>query len=135
MFNCSASVCSSATDFCFNSAISTGGAPGGQARPKVGLVGWVVRVQDRARLDLYVVALRRRRLQDVVVRGFACQTRKRRKLESERRCVKRVDPERSHRPFQPVNQASCILLPPWARTIFPPIRTTIPSLDPMNDSD
>src|SRR5215212_3630222 len=27
MLSCSASVCSSATDFCFNSAISTGGTP------------------------------------------------------------------------------------------------------------
>src|SRR5215210_6644677 len=95
MFNCSASVCSSATDFCFNSAISTGGAPCGQARPRVGLVGWVVRVQDRARLDLYVVALRRRRLQDVVIRGVSCQTRKRRKLDTVKLGVKRDGTQRA----------------------------------------
>jgi hypothetical protein len=39
MFNCSASVCSSATDFCFSSAISTDETPDKRARPGVRRAG------------------------------------------------------------------------------------------------
>src|SRR4026209_155696 len=87
MFHCSASVCSSATDFCFNSAISTGGTPGGRARPEVGLGGWVVNARS-SEVGLYVVGAERRSLQDVVGRGVSGRTRKLRKLETAPRGVK-----------------------------------------------
>src|SRR5688572_31049388 len=90
MFNCSANVCSSATDFCFNSAISTGGTPCGLARRRVGLGGWVVRVQDRTRLDRVCGGAGRRSLLDVVGRGVSCQTRKLPKVETQGGGVKWV---------------------------------------------
>src|SRR5947207_10553276 len=55
MFNCSASVCSSATDFCFSSAISTDETPGKRARPACWRAMRVGGMQDPVRLTVYVM--------------------------------------------------------------------------------
>src|SRR6476661_2645299 len=51
MFNCSARLFSSATDFCFSSAISTAATPGMVAQPGTGRLGGCVRVHYRERSD------------------------------------------------------------------------------------
>src|SRR4051812_13774461 len=51
MFNCSARVWSSATDFCFSSAISTGGTPGADGLATTRAGTGTMNVQDPARLD------------------------------------------------------------------------------------
>src|SRR4026209_1615091 len=114
MFHCSASVCSSATDFCFNSAISTGGTPGGRARPEVGLGGWVVNARP-SEVGLYVVGAERRSLQDVVGRGVSGRTRKLRKVEAERRGVKGLNRRNPPRglAFGPGTGASLYCITPW----------------------
>src|SRR6185295_8271989 len=75
MFNCSASVCSSATDFCFNSAISTDETPGKRALPDNRRAMGKLRTRNSVGLVVeYGVGPGYRSVLNGLYRGVSCRT-------------------------------------------------------------
>jgi hypothetical protein len=105
------------------------------ARPRVGLVGWVVKLLDRARgLGLYVVAQGAGACK-ALYSGSFCQTRKLPKLEAPGGQVKYLSPFRRHRQGpRPQREVHGLLRPLLAGTIFhafhTPIHRDMPELRP-----